>query len=290
MTTTNSPAEPPAVSEHHFPPGLAAPAASAGGAEPAAPTEPALRSPSAEMAAGKSAVARFWEAEACGERYGGDQMETRYRLEPEIETFAHFPSGHNRDILEIGVGMGADLLRWARAGGRVTGIDLTERAVAFTRRRLAEAGLSGDVRVGDAENLPFPDASFDLVWSWGVLHHTPMSTRALREAARVLRPGGRYAVMVYHRRSWVAAAAWARFGLLRGRPAMTPARAVAHIESPGTRAFTVAEVSVLLEDLLVDMRVRPMLTHWDRRCAPVLARLTGDRLGWFLLIDGRRRA
>lgn len=248
---------------------------------------PLVRSP--RTIGDKEEVARFWEAEACGERYGDEQVETRYRLEPEIATFADFPSGRDRDVLEIGVGMGADLIRWARAGARVTGIDLTERAVALTSDRLRAAGLTADVRVGDAENLPFPDASFDLVWSWGVLHHTPASTLALREAARVLRPNGRYAVMVYHRRSWVAAAAWTRFGLLRGRPAMSPTEAVTHIESPGTRAFTAAELRTLLEDLLMDLRIRPVLTHWDRRCAPGLARLAGDRLGWFLLVDGRRR-
>lgn len=237
----------------------------------------------------KLKVARFWEAEACGERYGEEQAETRYRLEPEIAAFADFPSGRDRDVLEIGVGMGADLIRWTRAGARVTGIDLTERAVELTRQRLRAADLTADVQAGDAEELPFPAASFDLVWSWGVLHHTPESTLALREAARVLRPNGRYAVMVYHRRSWVTAAAWARFGLLRGHPAMSLADAVAHIESPGTRAFTASEVRTLLEDLLVNLRIRPVLTHWDRRYAPGLAQLVGNRLGWFLLIDGRRR-
>lgn len=245
--------------------------------------------PERDGAAAKLEVARFWEAEACGERYGDDQLAVRYRLEPEILAFADFPSGRDLDVLEIGVGMGADLVQWARAGARTAGIDLTERAVALTRERMRGEGLTADVRVGDAEDLPFPDASFDLVWSWGVLHHTSASTRALRDAARVLRAGGRYAVMVYHRRSWVAAAAWLRFGLLRGHPELSPAQAVAHIESPGTRAFTASEITVLLEDLLTDLRVRPVLTHWDRKVAPGLASLTGDRLGWFLLVDGRRR-
>jgi SAM-dependent methyltransferase len=237
----------------------------------------------------KRRVADYWETEACGERYGPAQEETRYRLEPEIARFADFPAGRGRDVLEIGVGMGADLLRWVRAGARATGVDLTERAVRLTGERLAAEGLHAELRVADAEALPFADASFDLVWSWGVLHHTPRSERALREAARVLRPGGRYAVMVYHRRSWLAAAAWLRFGLLRGRPTTTLSQAVAHVESPGTRAFTGPEVAALLGDLLVDVRVRPVLTHWDRRVAPGVARAFGDRAGWFLLIDGRRR-
>jgi ubiquinone/menaquinone biosynthesis C-methylase UbiE len=236
----------------------------------------------------KGSVAAYWEAESCGERYGPSQEEMRYRLEPQIRTFAAFPSGRDRDVLEIGVGMGADLLCWARAGARASGVDITERAVRWTEGRLRSVGLPADVRVADAEELPFRSDMFDIVWSWGVLHHTPQSTRALREAARVLRPGGRYAVMVYHRHSWVAVAAWLRFGLLRGRPMMSLREAVGHIESPGTKAFTSGEIKVLLEDLLVNLRVRPVLTHWDRRYAPGLARLFGDRWGWFLLVDGRR--
>lgn len=236
----------------------------------------------------KQAVARYWEADACGERYGDNQERIRYQLEPEVVNFADFASGRGRDVLEIGVGMGADLLSWARAGARVTGVDLTERAVELTGQRLRAAGLSGDVRVADAEALPFPDASFDVVWSWGVLHHTPRSRTALREAARVLRPRGRYAVMVYHRRSWLALAAWARFGLLRARPGMSLREAVSHIESPGTQAFTSSEIHQTLGDLLTDLRVRPVLTHWDRRVAPGIARLLGDRAGWFLLVEGNR--
>lgn len=237
----------------------------------------------------KRSVAEFWETEACGERYGSAQEQIRYQLEPEIERFADFPSGRGRDVLEVGVGMGADLVRWARAGARMTGVDLTERAVAITADRLRAEGLRAGLGVADAEDLPFADASFDIVWSWGVLHHTPRSERALREAARVLRPGGRYAVMVYHRHSWLAAAAWVRFGLLRFRPAMTLGRAVAHIESTGTRAYTRPELARCLGDLLTELRITPVLTHWDRRVAPGIARLTGDRAGWFLLVEGVRR-
>jgi len=236
----------------------------------------------------KHQVAAFWEREACGERYGAEQDAVRYQLEPEILKVADFPSGFGRRILEIGVGMGADLTRWARAGADVTGIDLTERAVMLTRQRLANEHLTGQVRRADAERLPFTDNSFDIVWSWGVLHHTPDADGALLEATRVLRPGGRYAVMVYHRYSWVALAAWARWGLFRGRPHMSLREAVARIESPGTRAYTPREIHDLLGGHLTELRVRAVATHWDRRVAPGLALLTGNRFGWFLIIEGRK--
>ena len=241
------------------------------------------------MDSDKLAVAQFWEREACGERYGDDQDRIRYELEPEILRVADFASARGQRVLEIGVGMGADCVRWARAGADVVGVDLTERAVSITKQRLADEGLQGEVRVADAESLPFEDGSFDVVWSWGVLHHTPRADHALVEAARVLKPGGRYAVMVYHRRSWLALAAWARFGLLKGRPFRSLSQAVAHVESPGTRAYTTGEVSHLLSPHLDRLSVRAVLTHWDRRVAPGVAALAGDRFGWFLVIEGMRR-
>ena len=237
----------------------------------------------------KEQVRDFWEEEACGERYGAEQDRLRYELEPEILRFADFDSASGLRVLEIGVGMGSDFLRWARAGAAATGVDLTDRAVAITRQRLEAAGLSAEVRTADAENLPFADGSFDLVYSWGVLHHTPDPRRALAEAQRVLAPGGRLKVMLYHRRSWVAFAAWARFGLLRGRPRISLREAVAHIESPGTQAFTPSEVRTMLGEVDVTA-IRPVLTHWDRKVAPGAAPLLGDRFGWFLLIEGVKRA
>lgn len=231
-------------------------------------------------------VRAFWEREAAGERYGEDQTEVRYRLEPEILEFADFDSAAGARVLEIGVGMGADFVRWLQCGADAVGVDLTERAVRLTSDRVRSAGFEADVRVADAEHLPFDAGEFDLVYSWGVLHHTPHVAAAFAEATRVLRPGGRLKVMVYHRRSWVALAAWGRFSLLRGHPFERLRDAVAHVESPGTQAFTTAELRSLLGGL-EQVEVRPVLTSWDRRMVPGLSRLVGGRMGWFLLGEGR---
>jgi len=238
------------------------------------------------MAVEKDDVKDFWEQEACGERYGAEQDRLRYELEPEILRFADFESAAGKRVLEIGVGMGADFIRWVRAGAVATGVDLTERAVDLTRRRLGSEGLVADVRVADAERLPFPDGSFDIVYSWGVLHHTPNPGQALAEAQRVLAPGGSLRIMLYHRHSWVALAAWVRFCLLRGKPLAGLRAAVAQVESPGTRAFTAAEVSSLLSN--VTLQITPRLSHWDRKWAPGISALLGDRSGWFLLVSGSK--
>lgn len=124
-----------------------------------------------------------------------------------------FPELRDKDVLEIGCGTGVHTRLLAESDARVTAIDLTPTAVELTTRRLTHAGLVADVREADAEALPFDDASFDYVWSWGVIHHSENTSRAIAEVARVLRPGGRFGFMVYHRTSLTY---WVNYVLYRG--------------------------------------------------------------------------
>ena len=247
----------------------------------------------------KSRVRKFWEDEPCGSVHGSapegtkeyfDEIERRrYELEPFILPMANFAGSRGKSVLEIGVGLGTDFVRFARAGAKVTGIDLTEHGVELVRRRLALEGLEGDVRVADAESLPFDDASFDRVYSWGVLHHTPDTERAVREAIRVLRPGGDLCVMLYSRHSWVAYGLWVKFALLRGRLRLSLADILArHMESEGTKGFTKRELGALFGGL-ENLRVEKVGTPYDRRFAGPVARLTAPWLGWFSVIRGRKR-
>jgi len=121
---------------------------------------------------------------------------------PEMAGFQRFAG---RDVLEIGYGLGTDLMQFARGGARVSGIDLTPRHHELATRRFALAGMEADLRLGDAESLPRPDACFDTVYCFGVIHHTPHTERCVAEMRRVLRPGGTAIVAVYHR--WSAALA-----------------------------------------------------------------------------------
>jgi SAM-dependent methyltransferase len=204
----------------------------------------------------KEKVRAFWDEASCGEVYASGiemrdrlavQARARYELEPFIFDFARFPDGTGKDVLEIGTGMGADHLEWAKSHPRsLRGIDLTERAVNFTRERLSACGFNSDVRVGDAEHLPFGDESFDIVYSWGVLHHSPDTATAVREVSRVLRPKGKALVMIYHRASLVGLMLWIRYALLRLRPFKTLDDIYAeYLESPGTKAYSVTEARQL---------------------------------------------
>jgi ubiquinone/menaquinone biosynthesis C-methylase UbiE len=126
----------------------------------------------------------------------------RYALEPHIPQVVRFPAWRGRDVLEAGCGIATDGAQFARAGSRYTGLDFSPTALDLARRRFELEGLQGAFVRGSVTDLPFPDASFDLVYSNGVIHHVPETARAVREFHRVLRPGGRALVMVYHRDSF----------------------------------------------------------------------------------------
>jgi SAM-dependent methyltransferase len=160
----------------------------------------------------KERIRAFWQAHPCGVKFADaepgtkeffDLVEThRYEKEWHIPAAANFAAAKGLRVLEVGCGLGTDGVQFARAGADYTGVDLTAAAVELARRNFEQRGLSGKFRTADAEALDFPDESFDLVYSHGVLHHTPDTAQAIREVHRVLRPGGTAVVMLYHRHSY----------------------------------------------------------------------------------------
>lgn len=158
-------------------------------------------------------VRAFWQSHVNNEYYTGearasgayfDEIETRrYRAHYHLpELFASL-DGQGQRLLEIGCGIGVDSIQLARRGFRVTAVDLTDTALQVARQYKDLRGLEIDFRLGNAESLDFPDESFDVVYSFGVLHHTPDIEKSVAEVHRVLRPGGRALVMLYHQNSLV---------------------------------------------------------------------------------------
>ncbi len=155
-------------------------------------------------------VKDFWNANPCGnrssrlkerEKYFAEIEAFRYETERHIPGVARFQDYRNQDVLEIGCGMGTDATQFAKNGARYTGCDLTGAAVRMSEERFALLGLKGRFQVADARSLPFEDNSFDHVYSWGVIHHSPETKRIVSEVYRVLRPGGTVCIMVYNRTS-----------------------------------------------------------------------------------------
>jgi ubiquinone/menaquinone biosynthesis C-methylase UbiE len=235
----------------------------------------------------KQAVLDFWDEASCGEAVlldgltREDYLEAaarRYELEPYIKEFAQFEAGEGKRVLEIGVGLGADHQLWAQSGARLFGIDLTPRAIEHTARRFDWLGLSSTLQCGDAERLDFDDASFEIVYSWGVLHHSPDTPRAIKEVHRVLTPGGVAKIMIYNKYSVIGLMLWLRYGVLRGRPFRKLADLYAqYLESPGTKAYTVAEAEVLFADF-EQVEIETVLTHGDLLTSQAGQRHTGPLL------------
>jgi 2-polyprenyl-3-methyl-5-hydroxy-6-metoxy-1,4-benzoquinol methylase len=159
-------------------------------------------------------VAEFWNRRPCnirhsvkevGSREYFDEVEARkYFVEPHIPGFAEFERWKGKRVLEVGCGLGTDATNFARAGADYTGFDLSEVSLGLARKRFEVFGLDGRFQLQNAETLAeaAPPASFDLVYSFGVIHHTPNPEAVIREIRKVIRPDGEFRMMLYASNSW----------------------------------------------------------------------------------------
>jgi 2-polyprenyl-3-methyl-5-hydroxy-6-metoxy-1,4-benzoquinol methylase len=207
-------------------------------------------------------VREFWDRRPCNIRHSSsalgsrqyfDEVEARkYFVERHIPGFADFAHWHGKRVLEIGCGIGTDTISFARAGARVTAIELSPESLDIARRRAAVYGLSErvDFHLGNAEELErfLSVEAYDLVYSFGVLHHTPNPERVLRGIGTYLATNGMLKVMVYHRRSWKVAEILVKEG--RGRIWAAKDLVAKHSEaqtgSPVTYTYTRREFKDLL--------------------------------------------
>jgi ubiquinone/menaquinone biosynthesis C-methylase UbiE len=167
-----------------------------------------------KLEADKREIQKQWDANPCAaETVSDHEAESldyyrairafRFRVyAPWIESVIRFAEWHGKDVLEIGAGLGSDHFQFAANGNRMTALDLSREHLRHTAKHLQLEGLSTVPVYGDAESMPFDDATFDLVYAFGVLHHTPHPELAITEIRRVLRPGGTAIISVYHRDSW----------------------------------------------------------------------------------------
>ncbi len=159
-------------------------------------------------------VAEYWNRRPCNIRHSQaplgsktyfDEVEARkYFVEPHIPAFADFARWNDKRVLEIGCGLGTDAVNFARAGAEYTGVELSEVSLDLARQRFDLFNLNGTLLHADAEQLDqhVRRASFDLIYSFGVIHHTPNPDAILRQARRAIRPDGELRLMLYARDSW----------------------------------------------------------------------------------------
>lgn len=252
------------------------------------------------MSVGIEQVRRFWEDHVNNEyftrhdrgsrEYFEEIERRRYRHHYHLPPLFERMGGKGGRLLEIGCGIGIDTFRLARFGfEEIVAVDLTEVAVEVASERAAREGLDRvRFEVADAESLPFADGSFDLVYSFGVLHHTPRIERAVAEVRRVLAPGGTAYVMLYHARSLVN---------LVHRALRLPYESPKDLEDhcPVVYRFTRRGARELFAGFeQVEITAAYPFTYGMRLLTrPVprsLERWLGRRVGWHLMIEATRAA
>jgi ubiquinone/menaquinone biosynthesis C-methylase UbiE len=262
-------------------------------------------------------VQRYWDARPCnirhspkpvGSREYFDEVEARkYFVEPHIPGFAQFERWRGKRVLEVGCGIGTDSINFARAGAQVTAAELSGESLRIASQRADVMGVAERIRFvqANAEELTtaLTDAPFDLVYSFGVIHHTPRPDRALAEMRALAARGGTLKLMVYHRNSWkvlsiVVAQGHGRFWNM---DELVAEHSEAQTGSPVTFTYTRREARELVEhsgfrvqELQVDhvfpYRIRDYLEYryvkepYFRWMPEPLFRAFEHRLGWHLLV------
>lgn len=269
----------------------------------------------ASLAEEKQHARQQWTGDPCGAKYGEkyrfatreffDEVE-RHRYQeyaPWMPALMGFDEFKGARLVEIGCGMGTDLLQFARGGAHCTGVDLTPRSIEISRLHFDLYQMRADFVLSDAERLPFADESFDVVYSNGVLHHTPGTAQAIGEVHRILRPGGIAKVMLYHRRSLYY---WSEIilhrGILRGHflrghsPEEIMSRYVEYSETdarPLVKVYSRRQARALFAPFReVKIEVEQMMRKELRLLSPLVSddlfRRLRRSMGWNVIITAKK--
>jgi ubiquinone/menaquinone biosynthesis C-methylase UbiE len=261
----------------------------------------------------KDEVQNQWNVDACGSHYVEEAEANtlewyleaeRYRYNtyaPWMHAVMEFDQHKGEKVLEIGAGMGTDLAQFAKNGAICTDLDLSAGHLAHAKRNFELRGLSARFVHGDGEKLPFDSNEFDVVYSNGVIHHTPNTAGAIKEILRVLKPGGKAIIMVYAENSWHY---WVRIvhehGIRRGSfadqsPGEIMSRTVeisSNDQKPLVKVYTAArlrDMFAAFSDVTICKRqmVRTELP-WPMRAVPVDAWMRV--MGWNLIVKAKKPA
>jgi 2-polyprenyl-3-methyl-5-hydroxy-6-metoxy-1,4-benzoquinol methylase len=214
-------------------------------------------------------VKKYWNARPCNIRHSPKEVGTReyfdeiearkYFVEPHIPVFADFKRWNGKKVLEIGCGIGTDTINFARNGAQVTAIDVSEKSIELARTRAKIFSVENSIHFfcGNAEELSkcIPSDQYDLIYSFGVIHHTPHPETVLKEILKFTKPGTEIKIMVYYRYSWkvfwiVIKYGWGQFWKLDKLVAMY---SEAQTGCPITYSYSKKQFCGLLENLGIEV-------------------------------------
>lgn len=262
-------------------------------------------------------VKEYWDRRPCNIRHSPkpigsrdyfDEVESRkYFVEPHIPDFADFPRWRGKDVLEIGCGIGTDSVNFARNGANLTIVELSSESLAITKKRLELEHLRANLINGNAEELNEllpPEKKFDLIYSFGVIHHTPHPERVVEAITKRLKPDGELRIMIYARHSWKVLWVYARYSWREpwNWRKLIAKYSEAQIGSPVSYVYSGREARNLLrefqivsmsKDHIFPYRISDYIQYryvenWYFRWMPnAWFRWLERRLGWHLLIVAR---
>jgi len=270
-----------------------------------------------DMTAPLTAVQSYWNARPCnilhskeavGTKEYFDEVEARkYFVEPHIPAFADFPAWSGKRVLEIGCGIGTDTINFARAGAEVTAVDLSEVSLDIARQRAKVMGVADRITFihGSVETLwkNVPIVPYDLIYSFGVIHHTPNPKKAIREIWGITYPGTEIKIMVYNKLSWKVL--WIL--LTQGGWTDVAGTVARHSEAqtgcPVTYTYTLREARALVEsggfevtNVQVDhifpysipeyVQYQYKKVWYFRHIPPAAFRWLERQVGWHIMVDG----
>jgi len=247
-------------------------------------------------------IKKYWDKQPCNSlhstetinrmQYMDNVMTKRYFVEPHIYEFCEFPRWKDKRVLEVGCGMGIDGHQFALHGAEYYGWDISEESIKLTKERFELYDLKGDIRVQDIRTSCAYQA-FDLVYSMGVLHHSPNIKKSIERIYEALNPGGELKIMLYAKNSWKYA--MIKHGLDRFE---------AQLNCPYAKVYTKKKVRKLLKNF-TDVKIKQThnfmykipeykegkyeLQPWFAAMPESIREVIKKELGWHLLISAKKR-
>lgn len=263
-------------------------------------------------------VQKYWNARPCNIRHSPSQVGTqqyfdevearKYFVEPHIPIFAEFDKWRGKKVLEIGCGLGTDTISFARAGAQVTAVDLSTESLALAKKRTEVFGLDNvTFYQANAEQLSeyVPVERYDLVYSFGVIHHTPHPERVIEQIHRYMDRESIFKIMVYHRNSWKVFWMLMKYGRKAGETLdeLIARYSEAETGCPVTYSYTTETVKEFLKGFdIIDTSIDHIFPYsipeykkyeykkvWYFRYLPhALFRLMEQHWGWHLCVTARK--
>jgi len=256
----------------------------------------------------KEKIRAYWDRQPCNIKHSQQELGTveyfeevtakRYRVEPHILDFAGFHKWQGKRVLEIGCGIGTDAEQFVRHGAEYVGIDISKESISLSLQRFKVLDLHGrffNIDLLDDSIVKTELGQFDLVYSYGVLHHSPNIQKHIEEIYNLVKPGGEFRFMVYAKNSW-------KYAMIQKGLDQFEAQA----ECPYAEAFTHDEIVKLLEPFFKIERIRQdhcfmynvpkykqgqyELEPWFEAMPATMKEAVKEYLGWHLLVKARKNA